>query len=287
MPNTTGSESVHSAMQKASGKKMIGLVEACESDQNRAASQIAAYTAYLKGCHRGKGPTLWELAYRNADTIGSLKGYASASNMFLSNEPSFNLHRTGPLHGDLRTQSVKRKMNFGFGIGPQDSHRHDRVLRTSPNPKGFCKNVETDFAHSGRTPQFLPPSSIQTPRPSSSPDSPQPSKAASAAVTLSSSSDDVEILEPVRRPATRSQATMPDSIPHAENVQHRPLYAITEVPIQVRSWHLRRSTNRGAGPTCNGSLKNTSASRDLCKNRINAVGFPDRRGVVGIMIGGE
>lgn len=277
-------------MRRASGKKMVGLVEASEADQNRAACQIAAYTGYLKGCHRGKGPTLWELAYRNADTIGSLKGYADASNMLLSTAPEFDLHRTGPLHGDLRTHSVKRKMNFGSGVGPQDSHRHDRVLRTSPNTRGFQKrahplvqDVSNDSA---------PPPVTSVPPPLSSGFSAPPVKAFDDTVTLSSSSDDVQIIEPFRRPETRSQSGIPEPCPQQQQHVNIPAarprqFYVQEVVVQVRSWHLRRSTNRGTGPTCNGSLRNTPASRDLCKNRIHAVGLSDRRGVVGIMIGGE
>src|SRR5450759_5687996 len=73
MPNCTGSESIHGSMKASAMKKKVGLVEACQIDQNRAIGQIAAFTAYLEGRHRGKGPTIFELAFRSADAIGSMK----------------------------------------------------------------------------------------------------------------------------------------------------------------------------------------------------------------------
>ena len=275
---------------------MVGLVEACETDQNRAASQIAAYTGYLKGCHRGRGPTLFELAYRNADTIGSIKGYADASNLLLSAAPEFDLLRTTPLHGDLRTHSVKRKMSFSSGIGPQDSHRHDQILRTSPNTRSFHKRTQHPHeSMARRSSSVLPPEAFPTqPPPSTSGNAPPASsvplpssKSSSAFVTLSSSSDDTEIVEPVHRPATRSQGGLQLPLQHDQRPLRPPHFTVTEAAVNIRSWHLRRTSNKGAGPSCNGSLRNTHAARDLCKNHIHGVGFYDRRGVVGIMVGGE
>jgi hypothetical protein len=63
MPNCTGAESVHSSVRKCLSKRKVDLIEACEIDQNQAIAQIAAYTLYLNGAHRGKGPTLFELAF--------------------------------------------------------------------------------------------------------------------------------------------------------------------------------------------------------------------------------
>lgn len=58
MPNCTGSESVHAVMKAWLMKKKVGLFEACGMDLNRAISQVAAYTAYQKGLHRGRRPTI-------------------------------------------------------------------------------------------------------------------------------------------------------------------------------------------------------------------------------------
>ncbi len=76
MPNCTGSESMHASMRSSQGSKLVSLVEACKIDQNHAALQIGAYTAYYDGyIRRGRGPTIWELAFRHADSIGTLKAY--------------------------------------------------------------------------------------------------------------------------------------------------------------------------------------------------------------------
>src|SRR5450759_3755856 len=109
MPNRTGSESMHGSMKASAMKKKVGLVEACQINQNRAVGQIAAYTAYLEGRHRGKGPTIFELAFRSADVIGSTKAFEDASNLLLSNTAKYDLERTEGLNGYLKTKSQKRK----------------------------------------------------------------------------------------------------------------------------------------------------------------------------------
>jgi hypothetical protein len=94
MPNTTGAESIHASMQKCQMVKKVGLIEACEMDMNRAVAQIAAYTSYLNGVHRGKGPTLFELAFRSADISGSPSRFIDATNLWIGSKD--HLSRTGP-----------------------------------------------------------------------------------------------------------------------------------------------------------------------------------------------
>src|SRR5450759_2489436 len=117
MPNCTGSESIHGSMKASAMKKKVGLVEACQIDQNRAIGQIAAFTAYLEGRHRGKGPKIFELAFRSAVAIGSTKAFEDASNLLLSNAPTYDLERTGGSNGDLKTKSQKRKGHAKGTIG--------------------------------------------------------------------------------------------------------------------------------------------------------------------------
>lgn len=137
IPNCTGSKSVHAVMKAWSMKKKIRLFEACEMDQNRAIAQVGAYTTYRKGLARGKGPTIFELAFRNADQVGSPKLFEDATNMFSSNAAEFNLERTTPLNGDLITKLLKRRGHATSRVSPQDSHRHDRIQITSPNTKSI------------------------------------------------------------------------------------------------------------------------------------------------------
>jgi hypothetical protein len=134
-------------MRKCYSQKKVGLLEACEMDQNRAVAQIVAYTSYLNGAHRQKGPTLFELAFRSADTIGTPSKFIEATNLWIGSSSQHNLCRTGPLAGDVRTKSQKRKGNASANITLEDSHRHHTVLVTSPNTRGFWRqNLHvTDF----------------------------------------------------------------------------------------------------------------------------------------------
>lgn len=106
------------------------------------------FTAYRRGLTRGKGPTIFELAFRSADLAGSPKLFEDATNMFLSNVAAFDLERTTPLNGDLITKLLKRKGHATGKVSPQDSYRHDRILITSPNTRSVKrKNLnQTIFA---------------------------------------------------------------------------------------------------------------------------------------------
>ena len=139
MPNTTGAESVHLAFQKCHTKKKVDLIEACEIDQNRAVAQIAAYTSYVNGVHRGKGPTLFELAFRSADTVGTPNKFVDATNFWVASSPQYDLGRTEPLPGNVPTTSHKRKGKASANITSEDSHQHDSVLITSPNTHAFSR----------------------------------------------------------------------------------------------------------------------------------------------------
>jgi hypothetical protein len=145
MPNMTGAESVHSAMQKCHSQKKVGLLEVCEMDQNRSVAQIAAYTSYLNGAHRGKGPTLFELAFRSADIVGTPTNFIYATNLWIESE--HKLSQTKPLTGDVRIKLQKQKVNASADITPKDSHCHDMMLITSPTTRGFWRrNLHvTDF----------------------------------------------------------------------------------------------------------------------------------------------
>jgi len=101
---------------------MVGLLEACEMDQNRAVGQIAAYTSYLNGANRGNGPTMFELAFRVADVSSSPSKFIEATNLWMDSSAKFDLRRTGPLSGDIRSVSQKRKGPASANITPQDSH---------------------------------------------------------------------------------------------------------------------------------------------------------------------
>lgn len=108
----------------------MGLIEAYVTNPNRVVGQIFAYTTYTKGCNRGKGPTIFELAFWNVDIIGSPHAFLNASNMVLSQSMKYGFHSSDALHGDLKTTSVKRKSPTMGNVSLQDSHRHDKVLVT-------------------------------------------------------------------------------------------------------------------------------------------------------------
>src|SRR5450759_915660 len=127
-------------------KKKVGIIEACAMDQNRAVGQVAAYTAYLEGLHRGKGPTIFELAFRHTDLVGSSRAFKAASNLILENRGALNLFQTKSLNGDLKTSSQKWKGNATSSISPQDSHCHDTVLITSPITRSRRNLLASDFA---------------------------------------------------------------------------------------------------------------------------------------------
>jgi hypothetical protein len=101
MPNCTGAESVHSSVMKCLSKRKVDLIEACEMDQNQAIAQTAAFTSYLNGAHREKGPTLFELAFWSADTVGSPIAFIKATNLWMGSSSSHDLSRSGPLSGDV------------------------------------------------------------------------------------------------------------------------------------------------------------------------------------------
>ena len=256
MPNTTGAESVHSAIQKCHTKKKVDLIEACEVDQNRAVAQIAAYTSYVNGVHRGKGPTLFELAFRSADTVGTPKKFVDATNLWVASSPQYDLGRTEPLPGDVRTTSRKRKGKASANITPEDSHRHDTVLITSPNTRAFSRrNLHaTQF-------QSLPSDH-----------------------GTRSGCDTAEIPStPLFRPATRSRPA-PNSAAPARDYQPVP-----EFQVPLGTWHLRRTTSgRHRGPQCNATCSNRS-SRPDCRNFIKQVGYQidGKSGVVAVAIEGH
>lgn len=148
MPNCTRSESLHSVMKAWSMKKKVDLFEACEMDQNRAICQIGAYTAYRSGLNRGQGPTILEsMAFGSANQAGLPKLFEEATSMLLSNAAEFDLERTTPMNGDFVTKSPKRKGHATGRVSPQDSHRHDRILLTTPNNRSIKrKNLsQTSF----------------------------------------------------------------------------------------------------------------------------------------------
>lgn len=86
-------------------QKKVGLIEACVSDQSRALDQVAAYTTYIEGLYRGRGPTIFEISYRHANMVGSPKDFVNASNVVLTQTQKYDLLRTEPLNGDIRTKS--------------------------------------------------------------------------------------------------------------------------------------------------------------------------------------
>lgn len=270
MPNCTGAESVHASMRRCQDRRKIGLLEACETDQNRAVLQISAYTGYLEGVHRGKGPTIWELALRSTDSIGSPKAYEEATNLLLTSTVKYDLFRSEPLNGDFRTKSVKRKGGGPTTISAQDSHRHDQILMTEAvKPTLKKRNLfSTEFSN-------LPTEE----------DLPEPGP---QIVDLSDdspicSSDDVQVLR-TPRPRTRSSTSSP--ILGASSTKAGVVQSVSERQIIPGSWHLRRSSKSGPGPVCNGSLKISTSGRSECRNNLKIVGFKNREGVVGVAVQG-
>lgn len=118
------------------------------TDLNRAIGQIAAYTTYLEGCNRGKGPTIFELSFHNADTIGSPCAFLNAVNNTFSQTMKYGFHKTGALHSDLKTTSSKWKAPTSGHVSCQDSHRHDTILVTSARNHGFPRRnlTNSDFS---------------------------------------------------------------------------------------------------------------------------------------------
>ena len=285
MPNCTGSESMHHSMRASLSKKMVSLTEACEADSNRGALQIGAYDCYEKGLHRGTGPTVWELAFRSANSVGTTKSFIDASNVLFANSPMSDLYRTEPLNGDLRTKSVKRKISPATpSVGPQDSHRPDRILVTSPNTRGFARKNLSFCDEEGKVDEKYSQTQAVGCR-SEGESSKQPPVIHIS--ENSSSSDDTRIIDPPQRPATRSQ-TVPDPVHQIPTVPQipRPNPARTcgERNVPYNCWQFKRCTPKGAGPVCNGTL--LRSARDECRNRIRSVGYESRAGVIGIAVHG-
>jgi hypothetical protein len=126
-------------MKKYQMGKKVGLLEACKMDMNWAVSQIAAYTLYLNGVHRGKGPTLFALAFRSADISGFSAKFIDATNLWIGFKDY--LSHTGPLTGDVRTKSHKQKGNASANItqedGPHHFIKHSRILEA----KSRCDKI--------------------------------------------------------------------------------------------------------------------------------------------------
>lgn len=146
MPNSTRLEPAHASMKSCQMKKKIGLIEACKVNQNRAAGQIAVFIAYREGCYGEHGPILFELAYRNADSMRFLDAFEKTSNLLLESNENVEFYRKEALHGDITTTSPKQKEKASAVVEENDSHRHDRVMRTTASPLGLKRRIlHTDF----------------------------------------------------------------------------------------------------------------------------------------------
>lgn len=111
--------------------------------------QITAFAAYQEGCHRGSGPTIFNLAYKNGDAMGSLDAFKKALNLLLSDHPKYDFYRSMQLHGDIRTSSMKRKGKALATIEDHDSHRHEKFMHTtSPSSAVKRRNLYPDFRQS-------------------------------------------------------------------------------------------------------------------------------------------
>lgn len=55
---------------------------------------MTTYIGYLEGLHRGHGPTIFELAYKHANLVGSTQAFVNASNLALTHIMKYNLHQT-------------------------------------------------------------------------------------------------------------------------------------------------------------------------------------------------
>lgn len=255
IPNCTGSESVHANMKACAMKKKVGLIEACILDQNRAVTQIAAYTGYLEGIHRGKGPTIFELAFRSADRVGSTKQFEEASNNLLLNIKNYDLLRTAPLNGDLKTRSVKQK-GFATDVSsPIDSHRPDKVLITTPNTRGNafrrCLINEDNTGQSSKQKDIIDLSDGEE-----------------------SMEPNVEGLQPNIEDILKASR---------EDFQGGINISITESFAKAGMWQIRRWSKKGPGPQCNGVLGNES-NRPECRCWVKREGIANRRGVAAVFI---
>ena len=253
IPNCTGAESVHAVMKACAMKKKVGLIEACEMDQNRAVSQIAAYNGYLEGVNRGRGPTIFELAFQSADKIGSTVQFEEASNLLLSSIQGYDLLRSVPLNGDLRTTSKKRKGLASDICSPVDSHRPDKVLITSAHTRSASKRG-----------LFSPRFQASTSNP------PQ------QVIDLSESEQQHQI-PPVEdgpcSPAWRSISPIRALTPN-QTIESR---------VSHGMWHIKRCTTRGSGPECYGTL-GKNADRGECRCFVRQEGIRNQRGTACICI---
>ncbi|KAL3699179.1 hypothetical protein R1sor_017201 [Riccia sorocarpa] len=92
-------------------------------------------------------------------------------------------------------------------------------------------------------------------------------------------SSDVEIIEttPRRRPPTRSRPLF-QQFQHQIDVPSQFGIPIVEVDVDVRQWHICRTSNRGSSLACFAATPGRSAPRALCKTKIR-VSSLDRQGV--------
>lgn len=103
-------------MRRYTTQNKAGLIKACITNLNQIFDQVAAYTTYGEGCHRGKGPTIFELAYRNANTIGFPKAFINTLNLTVSHTMKYDPIQMDPLHEDLWTGLDKRKVHASGNI---------------------------------------------------------------------------------------------------------------------------------------------------------------------------
>lgn len=124
-------------MQRCITQKKVGLIKACITDLNQSVSQVAAYTTYGEGCHCGKGPTIFELVYHNADTIGSPKAFINTSNLAISHTMMYDLFQTDPLHDDPWTTFVKCKTNASGQVLAKEFHWSNKIWITIALTRGL------------------------------------------------------------------------------------------------------------------------------------------------------
>lgn len=246
IPNCTGIESINSTIKAVAMKKKVGLIEACEMDQNRAVLQILAFLAYLEGLIRGKGPTIFELSFRSADKIGSTKQFEEASNLLFANIEKYDLLRSTPLNGDLSTKSVKRKGLATDACSPIDSHRPDKVLITSPNTRSSCVRRKIVSSREPDTEMSAP---------------------------------DVIDLSDSENVRPDGQADVPERVRPTVPAEDK----IEEAYVKAGEWHIKRWSKKGRGPQCNG-VNAPGANRPECRCWVKREGIPNSLGIACVYI---
>lgn len=168
-------------------------------------------------------------------------------------------YKKEPLHGHIRTTSLKRKGKATTSIKENNSHWHDRVMQTASSPSDVRRRTHSNSPLRWGSSSFC------------------------GIIDLSDTNGEKGNLNLVE--VDKPSSALPDNgVGDATDEPPWRIPIIDKIDAAYGIWHIRWS-EKGAGRVCNGSLDPNVYGRDKCWNLIKETGFKlAQGGVVGIAI---